>query len=82
MVGRMVGQKVGQPPDSGRPQLRLIEAPDAAESTSEPVDSARQNPLQGNGFESVSESLRAAENEKREWMGIEPTRSTLLRTTR
>ncbi len=74
VVGRMVGQKVGQPPDSGRPQLRLIEAPDVAESTSETADSATRNPLQGNGFESVSESLRVAENEKRERMGIEPTR--------
>jgi len=74
MVGQKVGQKVGQPPDSGRPQLRLIEAPDTAESTSETADSARPNPLQGNGFESVSESLRVAENGKREWMGIEPTK--------
>ncbi len=74
LVGRMVGQKVGQPPDSDRPRLRLIEAPDASEPTSETADSARQNPLQGNGFESSSESLTAAENEKREWMGIEPTR--------
>ncbi|MBI1309672.1 tyrosine-type recombinase/integrase [bacterium] len=74
VVGRMVGQKVGQPADFDRPRLRVIEAPDADEPTSDSVDSARQNPLPGNGFESVSESLRVAENGKREWMGIELVR--------
>jgi len=73
VVGRMVDKRVGQPADFDRPRLRVIEAPDADEPTSETTDSARQNPLPGNGFESVSESLRVAENGKREWMGIEPT---------